>query len=68
MDVRDQGVTTIYAEPLLSSSIAETVAKETGAQVLTLDPADGLTAASAGDYLGIMRANLEALRDGLNCS
>lgn len=66
--VRDQGITTIYAEPLLSSDIAQTVAQESGAQVLTLDPADGLTDASAGDYLGIMRANLEALRDGLGCS
>lgn len=66
--VRDEGITTIYAEPLLSSSIAETVAQETGARVLTLDPADGLTDASAGDYLDIMRANLQALRDGLGCS
>lgn len=68
-EVAELGVTTIYAEPLLSPAIAQTVANETGAQVLTLDPADGLTEASAGsDYLGIMKANLETLRQGQGCS
>ncbi|WP_134773607.1 metal ABC transporter substrate-binding protein [Ornithinimicrobium flavum] len=67
--VREQGVRTVYAEPLLSDAIARTVAQETGARVLTLDPADGLTQESAGeDYLEIMRANLAALQEGLGCS
>lgn len=67
--VRDQGISTIYAEPILSDAIARTVAQETGATVLTLDPLEGITEASAGeDYPAVMRANLEALREGLGCS
>ncbi len=62
-------VSTVYAEPLLSPAIARTVATETGAQVLTLDPADGLSDTGGGsDYLDIMRANLETLREGQGCS
>ncbi|AXH94984.1 metal ABC transporter substrate-binding protein [Ornithinimicrobium avium] len=63
------GVSTIYAEPLLPRAIAETVAEETGAQVLTLDPADGLSSAgSDADYFDIMRTNLATLREGQRCS
>lgn len=63
------GVTTIYAEPILTDAIASTIARETGTRVLTLDPLEGVTDASAGeDYLEIMRANLESLREGLGCS
>lgn len=66
--VEDLGVTTVYAEPLLPRAVAETVANETGAQVLTLDPADGLTQGANGqDYLEIMRSNLQTLRQGQDC-
>lgn len=67
--VDELGVRTIYTEPLLSPAIAETVAAETGTQVLTLDPADGLgRAGSDDDYLDIMRTNLATLREGQGCS
>lgn len=67
--VRDLGVTAVYAEVLAGSQLAETVARETGAQVLVLDPVEGITDASPGeDYLSVMRANLEALRTGQGCS
>ena len=67
--VEELDVSTVYAEPLLSPAIARTVATETGAEVLTLDPADGLSDAGAGsDYLDIMRANLQTLREGQGCS
>ena len=67
--VTDLGVETVYAEPILSDAIARTVAQETDARVLTLDPLEGITDASAGeDYLEVMRANLTSLRDGLGCS
>lgn len=67
--VADLGVRTVYAEPILSDAIARTVAQETDARVLTLDPLEGITEASAGDdYLEVMRANLASLRDGLGCS
>jgi zinc transport system substrate-binding protein len=66
---RANGVTTIYAETLVSPAIAQTVARESGATMATLDPIEGLTTASAGkDYFGVMRANLKALQKGQGCS
>lgn len=67
--VRAERVTTIYAEPLVEPKFAETVAESTGARVATLDPIEGLTAASAGkDYLEVMRSNLATLLRGQGCS
>lgn len=61
-------VTTIYAETLVSPAIAQTVAKETGAQTAVLDPIEGITDASAAkDYVGVMQANLAALKKGQSC-
>jgi len=65
---RAHGVTTIYAETLVSPAIAQTVARESGAKMATLDPIEGLTERSHGkDYFEIMRANLKALRAGQSC-
>ncbi len=67
--VEESGATTVYSEVLLGADIAETVANETGAQVQVLDPIEGVTDASPGeDYVEIMRANLDALREGQGCS
>ena len=67
--IRRNETTTVFAEPILTDAIARTVAQETGAEVLILDPVEGITEDSAGeDYLSVMRANLEALREGLGCS
>ena len=63
--VRASGATTIFTEPLVSPRIAETVARETGAQIATLDPLEGEPA--EGDYFTVMRANLAALRKALGC-
>jgi zinc transport system substrate-binding protein len=68
--VKERGVTTIYYETLVSPRIAETVARETGAQVAVLDPIEGLTPgeiANGEDYFTRMRANLRALEEGLGC-
>lgn len=67
--VRDLGVRAVYAEPIVTDAIARTVARETGAEVLVLDPVEGIADASAGDdYLEVMRANLQSLRQGQGCS
>ncbi|WP_174278063.1 metal ABC transporter substrate-binding protein [Goekera deserti] len=67
--IREHGVRAVYAETLVSPAVAETVARETGAQVLILDPIEGLTDASQGtDYLELMHANLADLRTGQQCS
>jgi zinc transport system substrate-binding protein len=69
-EVRDSGVTTVFAEPLVSDRLAETVAREADAQVAVLDPVEGLSheRLDAGeDYLSVMRANLAVLRKALGC-
>jgi len=67
--VRAHGVHTVYVETLVSPAVAETVARETGAQTLQLDPIEGITDASQGrDHLEIMRADLADLRTGQQCS
>ena len=67
--VKDEGVTTIYAETLVSPAVADTLARETGATVKVLDPLEGLTDESAGrNYFDVMRANLATLRAGQGCS
>lgn len=62
--VKDNGVKVIFTEELLNSKIGDTIAKETGAKVLQLNPIEGLTKEQleAGeDYISIMKKNLEAL-------
>ena len=67
--VEADGIATIYTEPLLGDAIARTLKDETGVEVLTLDPVEGITDASSGeDYLAVMRANLASLRQGQGCS
>jgi zinc transport system substrate-binding protein len=69
-DVRASGATTVFAEPLVSDAVAETVAREAGVALATLDPVEGLSEErlEAGeDYLSVMRSNLAALREALGC-
>lgn len=68
--VRERSATTVFVEPLASPAEAETIARETGARVATLDPIEGLTDEQLDrgeDYFSLMRANLAALRKGLAC-
>ncbi|MFC3687899.1 metal ABC transporter substrate-binding protein [Aquipuribacter hungaricus] len=67
--VAAEGVTTVYTETLVSSAVADTVAAEAGVQTAVLDPLEGLTDDSSGeDYLEIMRANIDVVRDGQSCA
>lgn len=69
-EVRASGATTVFTEPLVSSRVAETVAREAGVSVAELDPIEGLSESrlSAGeDYLSVMRENLITLREALGC-
>lgn len=68
--VRERDVTTVFVEPLASRAEAQTIARETGAQVAVLDPIEGLTREQLGrgdDYFSLMRGNLAALRKALGC-
>ncbi len=65
---RAHGVTTIFFETLVSPKVAETLAREVGAQAKVLDPIEGVEAGSGADYLSVMRLNLATLRTALGCS
>ncbi|WP_116952102.1 metal ABC transporter substrate-binding protein [Jiangella endophytica] len=67
--VREEGVTTIFYERLVSPDVAETLAGDLGVQAAVLDPIEGLTDDTADqDYFSLMRADLEALRTANGCS
>jgi zinc transport system substrate-binding protein len=69
--VEREGVTTIFAEELVSPKVAETLANEAGVRVAVLNPIESLTDAEeqAGeDYLSLMRENLDTLRKALDCA
>jgi zinc transport system substrate-binding protein len=66
--VKDNDVRTIYFETLVSPTIAESIASESGAQTDVLDPVEGLNDESQGnDYLEVMRANLANIQKGQPC-
>jgi len=68
--VRETGATTVFVETLVSPELAETVAREAGAAVATLDPLEGLSDSDleAGeDYFSVMHENLAVLREALGC-
>jgi zinc transport system substrate-binding protein len=67
-EAREHHATTIFFETLVSPKIAETIAREVGADTAVLDPIEGLPPGSTGDYLSVMRSNLAALRTALGCS
>ncbi len=61
----------VFAETLLSSKISETIADETGAQILVLNPIEGLTnddEKNGENYLSIMSSNLKNLKTALSCT
>ena len=66
--VTSKGITTIYYETLVDPKIAQTIADETGAKVAKLDPLEGLTTGSTGNYVSIMKDNLATLRNGQGCT
>lgn len=67
---KEKQITYIFDEPLFSSPLAATIARELNAKVLPLNPIEGLTAKDvrAGeDYLSLMGENLKNLRLALLC-
>ncbi|MEU3455906.1 metal ABC transporter substrate-binding protein [Micromonospora sp. NPDC006766] len=65
-EARDHQATTVFFETMVSPKVAETVAREVGAKTAVLDPIEG--APADGDYLSVMRTNLQTLRTALDCS
>lgn len=69
--IRQDQLHYIFSETSLNPALAQTLAQETGAQILVLNPLESLTAAeqAAGDnYFTVMRSNLDKLKLALQCS
>ena len=67
--VREHSISTIFFEELVSPTVAEAIASETGAQAKMLSPLEGLSdeqAAAGADYFSVMHDNLAALMEALN--
>jgi len=65
--VREDGVTTIFFEALVSPKVAETLAGDLGIIAQVLDPLEGRPADGA-DYREVMLTNLASLRAALVCA
>jgi zinc transport system substrate-binding protein len=66
--IKANNVSTIYYETLVDPKVAQTIADETGAAAVMLDPLEGLAPNSTDDYVSVMKANLAALKKGQECS
>ncbi len=67
---QDKGIQHVFFETLVSDKLATTIAAEANAEILVLNPIEGLTPdqADAGvDYLSLMRENLTNLKIALQC-
>lgn len=65
---KKENIKVIFFEELVSPKVAQTIADETGAATMVLNPIEGLTKEQEEenlDYIGLMRENLEALKVAL---
>ncbi|MBP9762543.1 zinc ABC transporter substrate-binding protein [Patescibacteria group bacterium] len=68
---KQKGIKYIFFESLIDPKLAETIAREIGAETLILHPLEGLSQEemrSGKSYLSLMRDNLRNLRLALNCT
>lgn len=66
--IKDNNINYIFYEELLSQKTAQTLADETGAQLLPLNPFEGLTEeeiANGENYISVMLRNLENIKTAL---
>lgn len=67
---KQKKVTHVFFETLVSTKLAETLAREIGAKTLVLNPIEGLNPeeqAAGKTYLSLMEENLKNLRIALDC-
>ena len=62
--IKDNNIKYVFCEPMGTSDIMDTIAKDTGCEILTLDPFEGRT--DGGDYSKTMQENIGALTEALN--
>lgn len=68
--IKEEGITTVFSETLVSKKTAQALAAELGIHAAVLDPLEGLSAEAeqnGGDYLSVMRHNLAALKKANAC-
>jgi zinc transport system substrate-binding protein len=68
--IQDSGSTSVFSEELLSDRLAQTIAGETGAEILQISPAANLTREDLDaniSFIDIMNSNLESISTGLSC-
>jgi zinc transport system substrate-binding protein len=68
--VKSKNIKHIFTESLVSPKLSQTIATETGATLLVLNPIEGLSKddiESGKNYLSIQRENLQNLQIALNC-
>lgn len=63
---RENNITIVFFEELVSPRVAEVVAKEVGARTRVLSPIE--SASGGADYLTLMRENLVGLREAMRCT
>jgi zinc transport system substrate-binding protein len=66
--VKEHHIKAIFFEELVSNKLTDTVAKESGAEMMVLNPLEGLTPAeekAGDDYFTIMKRNLQNLQKAL---
>jgi zinc transport system substrate-binding protein len=64
--VEREGITTIFTEELVSPEVAQTLGAEAGVGTAVLNTLEG-EPENGGDYISVMRSNLETLRQALGC-
>ena len=66
--IREDGVTTVFSESLVSPAAADSLARDMHVRSEVLDPIEGLSDQTSGeDYLSLMRSNLSALEQANGC-
>ncbi len=65
---KENGVTTIFFETLVSPKLADTVAKDLGLKTAVLDPLEGVKDPANDSYLTVMKQNLTNLRAALGAT
>jgi zinc transport system substrate-binding protein len=66
--IKEDDITTVFSETLVSPKTAETLADDLGIKADVLDPIEGLTDETKGeDYVSLMRSNLQRLTKANGC-
>ncbi|MDP3300816.1 MAG: zinc ABC transporter substrate-binding protein [Sulfuricurvum sp.] len=68
--VKEHGIKTIFFEEMINDNIAQTIARETGAKALPLQPLENISEdelKSHQTYESIMRANLAKMTQAMEC-